>query len=130
MHYFTPTQIHFANCIILPPAYWRTGVLHFFTYIFGQIHYFTPTPIYLSPNALFYPRAYILPNRIFYPQSYIYIYISPNAIFYPQTHISIAKALVCPLSYITFAKCIILTPDVYFWPKALFYPHPYISLVK
>ena len=103
MHYFTPRRIFLAKCIILPKH--KCISLNALSYPWrcnsGLLHYFTPTPIYDSRNALFYPQTYIFLSKCFNLPPHIH-----------------------------FAKCIILPPEVYFWSTALFYPHPYISFAK
>ena len=92
-----PTAISFAKALFYPQ-----------TYLFGQMHNF-------SPNASFYPQTYI---------SFTY------ALFHPQTYISFAKYIILPPD-VFLGKCIILPPHLYIsFANALFYPQTYIYFAK
>ena len=80
------------------------------THIFGQIHYSTPRPMYLSPKHYFTPRPiYLPPKQYFTP---IHMYFSLNTFFTTGT-IVLGKCSNLPPDLYLFCHRIILPPDLY-----------------
>ena len=128
----TTTTTHQARILPLPPSPYRRIV-------FSQMNYLSPRRIYLSPSHYVTPDQYTLRKIIILPPYTFAKYIPPptrpmnyskNASINPQTQITFAISLCYSQTYISFAKCIFVPPDVYFWRNTLFYSHTYMSLSK